>query len=149
MYSSKCPGCIVKWFCSIQLDLEMTFFAPMTCWHMLTKEVCVTNLRQMCFNFNIIFLTLWLWSFLCYRRIGTENGYNVLLTFTWHGVFSPCLLFGTDFFLWYSCFPAWELPMSSAPIYWNELNWTELKQLYSATTYIIWSSNRIYRIYIF
>ena len=27
--------------------------------------------------------------------------------------------------------------------------WIELKQLYSATTYIIWSSNRIFRIYIF
>ena len=54
-------------------------------------------------------LTLWLWSFFYYPPLGIE-----VIFFTYLHLaqsFFPCLLFGTDFFLWYSCFPGWELKL--------------------------------------
>ena len=60
-----------------------------------------------------ILLTLWLRSF--YTRLG--YGVNFLQTFTWHGVFFQRLLFGTDFFLWYSCFLGWKLKLRPHPQY--------------------------------
>ena len=53
-------------------------------------------------------LTIWRQS-----SIYTLQGHGVNFfykTFTWHGLFLK-LLFGTDFFLWYSCFPGWELKL--------------------------------------
>ena len=59
------------------------------------------------FSIYILFLTLWLQSFL-YPSDGTEIFFYKLSP----GMdFFQCLLFGTDFFLWYSCILGWELKL--------------------------------------
>ena len=42
---------------------------------------------------------------------------NCLQTFTWHWFSFSMFTVFTDFFLWYSCFPGWELKLLSHPQY--------------------------------
>ena len=51
-------------------------------------------------------LTIWLLSFFCYPPVGMEI---ICYMPSPSMEFFLCLLFDTDFFLWYSCFLGWEL----------------------------------------
>ena len=110
--SDSCLFQSFRWCNSFQIDgrtdwllVVLTYFWCIgvfaTFWISSSKHQNIIEWCNMIWHFNP--LAVELFYILRWAR-------RFLQVFTWHGLFQ-CLLFGMDFFLWYSCFPGWDLKL--------------------------------------